>query len=120
MSVIDSYLHFDEQEQIDKYGDALVMLRKFFSSYLSYSGNVKLENAIKKSKIEHLQMSWKTSTNKDDCAIYLMRHMKTYMGQKMKDWQPGLPTRGLKSLRILRAKYWTALLTSLTSTATVR
>ncbi|KAL1563699.1 hypothetical protein AAHA92_06134 [Salvia divinorum] len=112
MFAIDSHMHFDEQEQIDKYGDALVMLRKFFSSYLSYSGNAKLGNAVKESKIEYQQMSWKTSTNKDDSAIYLMRHMETYMGQKLKDWQLGLPTRGLKSLQILRAKYCTALLIS--------
>lgn len=55
-------------------------------------------------------MPWRNDTNKNDCGVYAMRHMETYMGQKMKDWNPGLRKNGLKQLRYMRAKYSAALL----------
>lgn len=41
-----------------------------------------------------------------------MRHMETYMGEKLKDWNPGLKKSCSKQMRILRAKYYNALLNS--------
>lgn len=39
-----------------------------------------------------------------------MRHMETYMGTKLKEWDCGLKKRSKKQLRFLRVKYCTSLL----------
>lgn len=45
-----------------------------------------------------------------DCGIYAMRHMETYKGQQVKEWNCGLNSE--KSLQDLRVKYCKVLLTS--------
>lgn len=50
------------------------------------------------------------SIQKMDCGIYATRHMKTYKGQRVKDWNCGLNSE--KSLQDLRVKYCKVLLTN--------
>ncbi|KAK1411198.1 hypothetical protein QVD17_37744 [Tagetes erecta] len=36
------------------------------------------------------KLDWATKNNNVDCGVFLMRHMKTYMGSKVKKWRCGL------------------------------
>lgn len=40
-------------------------------------------------KTRMINIKWKGNENADDCAIYTMRHMETYRGQKAADWDCG-------------------------------
>lgn len=61
--------------------------------------------------IERLKMPWRNATNHVDCGVYTMRHLETYMGQKVKDWDCGLASRTAKNtLKLLRVKYCSKLI----------
>lgn len=62
--------------------------------------------------IERLKMPWRNTSNKVDCGVYAMRHMETYMGQRIKDWDTGFKAKCQTKMRIYRAKYCKALLSS--------
>ncbi|KAL4577875.1 hypothetical protein LXL04_013990 [Taraxacum kok-saghyz] len=63
-------------------------------------------------------MRWMTRENYTDCAIFLMRHMETYKGQELQDWEVNLevedPDKDVQKLQLaaLRRKYVTKMLTS--------
>ncbi|KVH99484.1 hypothetical protein Ccrd_022282 [Cynara cardunculus var. scolymus] len=38
---------------------------------------------------EMLRMDWQTQNNFDDCGVFAMRHMETYMGD-VRTWKTGL------------------------------
>ncbi|KAJ9540989.1 hypothetical protein OSB04_027495 [Centaurea solstitialis] len=44
---------------------------------------------LDKAKPQREQMNWRTTTNNVDCTIFMMRHMETYMGEKVKKWECG-------------------------------
>ncbi|KVI11001.1 hypothetical protein Ccrd_010593 [Cynara cardunculus var. scolymus] len=56
---------------------------------------------------ERLRLDWQTKNNFDDCGVFTMRHMETYMGD-MKSWKIGLaPESKIQENQIanLRMKY---------------
>lgn len=57
-------------------------------------------------------MKWRDATNKTDCGVFLMRHMETYEGQRLEDWQVGIPVKNQeKVLNRLRVEYCAKILT---------
>lgn len=50
-------------------------------------------------------MSWRTTDNVDDNGVYLVRHLKVYMGEREGQWNCGLSTKNKGVLQYLRAKY---------------
>ena len=54
---------------------------------------VKHKSAEKLGRVEpvRVEMRWRTRRNKVDYAIFCMRHMETYMGDKTLKWDCGLP-----------------------------
>lgn len=62
--------------------------------------------------IQRMKLPWRDVDNKVDCGVYAMRHMETYMGQRLKEWKIGLDVNAGKTLQELRVKYCKVLLTS--------
>ncbi|KAJ9537540.1 hypothetical protein OSB04_030273 [Centaurea solstitialis] len=63
---------------------------------------------LNRGKPKKEKMSWRTIRNQVDCAIFMMRHMETYMGQAVKDWDCGFANEGptqKSQLVNLRHKY---------------
>ncbi|XP_031128889.1 uncharacterized protein LOC116030714 [Ipomoea triloba] len=54
---------------------------------------------------KRMQMSWRDSKNRTDCGVYLMRHMKTYVGQGVPKWECGLGKGETTKLHQLRLHY---------------
>nr|GMC92168.1 uncharacterized protein LOC109168900 [Ipomoea batatas] len=73
----------------NKYGESLVdmqdMLSEFFTK-VHPRRSVLCDRVVPK----RMQMHWQNFKNKTDCGVYLMRHMKTFMGQGVSDWECGL------------------------------
>lgn len=61
--------------------------------------------------IKMLVMPWMDDDNKVDSGVFAMRHMETFMGQRVKDWDSGLARNSVKNLQELRVKYCKVLLT---------
>ncbi|MFS8016357.1 hypothetical protein Hanom_Chr15g01367641 [Helianthus anomalus] len=62
-----------------------------------------------------LDFDWKTSGNKVDCGVFVMRHMETWFGVTVDKWDSGFPLEpGPKkaTLTQLRKKYTVKLVTS--------
>ena len=56
--------------------------------------------------IQRLEMPWRNSENKNDCGIYSMRHMETYFGEGIEEWDSGLVAKNNKDqMSILRVRY---------------
>ncbi|CAH1440227.1 unnamed protein product [Lactuca virosa] len=60
-------------------------------------------------------MTWKTRGNSNDCGIFLMRHMETYKGGPLAQWECGFKKEGadqLHKIRKLRRRYCLKILLS--------
>ncbi|KAG6396624.1 hypothetical protein SASPL_142779 [Salvia splendens] len=112
MDIIDNCPPSNGLKDHSKYGDDIELLQYFFSSYLEGKKHKMLANIIKGCEIRIINMPWQGTGGKDDDAIFLMRHMETYMGQKVKDWHMGLANISMKNLQNMRGKYCKALLTT--------
>ncbi|KAL4556702.1 hypothetical protein LXL04_034859 [Taraxacum kok-saghyz] len=99
------------------YGNIPYDLDVLFKLYLNYVKHPK------RSQMKHAQpvkfiMSWMTRSNYTDCGIFLMRHMETYKGEDIEDWDVNLKVEDLDTddqqvqLDDLRRKYVTKILTS--------
>lgn len=44
-------------------------------------------------------MSWQTKDNFTDCAIFVMRHMESYMGKPWKAWHTGLCNESVSNVQ---------------------
>lgn len=61
-----------------------------------------------------MRMKWRDSSNKIDCGVFLLRHMETYEGQLLEEWQAGIPTcvkNQEKVLNRLRVEFCAKILT---------
>ena len=67
---------------------------------------------VRKCSAHVVAMPWRNNSATVDTGVYVMRHMKTYFGEREKDWDCGLTGKGMESLELLRMKFATALLTS--------
>lgn len=54
---------------------------------------------------ERLEMPWRDNTNKVDCGIFTMRHMETYFGNGLTDWESQLRKEDSKQIANMRVKY---------------
>ncbi|KAK9697834.1 hypothetical protein RND81_08G064400 [Saponaria officinalis] len=54
-----------------------------------------------------VKMSWRSTTNVDDCGVYTMRHMETFKGDPK--WVCGLKKNDVATLEKLRLSYCGAL-----------
>nr|GMD57236.1 zinc finger BED domain-containing protein RICESLEEPER 2-like [Ipomoea batatas] len=54
---------------------------------------------------KRMQMAWRDSRNKIDCGVFLMRHMETYLGQRISNWDCGLIKGDTLKLHKLRMRY---------------
>ncbi|PWA35250.1 ulp1 protease family, C-terminal catalytic domain-containing protein [Artemisia annua] len=62
-----------------------------------------------------LKMAWRTRRNESDCGIFVMRHMETYNGKKVEEWNSGFRNEGegqKGQLKTLRRKYAAKILLS--------
>ncbi|XP_019163607.1 PREDICTED: uncharacterized protein LOC109159949 [Ipomoea nil] len=97
--------------KVDKYGGCVDVLKailfEFFEA-ISPSRATVCAGAVSK----RLQMGWRDSKNKINCGIFLMRHMETYVGQRVRDWECGLVKGDYTVLHKLRLRYMNELVTS--------
>ncbi|KAJ9537071.1 hypothetical protein OSB04_029804 [Centaurea solstitialis] len=90
-----------------KYGNIPIALRKVFVNVLKQLDDERVKK-LNRGKPKREKMSWRTLRNKVDCAVFMMIHMETYMGQDVKDWYCGLANEGStqkSQLLNLRHKY---------------
>ncbi|XP_047953122.1 uncharacterized protein LOC125198954 [Salvia hispanica] len=109
MDVIDNSLVSEELIE-KKYEDTPSTLKNFFRIYLGNGVNPSMGRTVKLSKTRYMNMPWQNDTNKVDCGIYVMRHLETYMGGPVRNWNSGLTKKGTESFIKLRARYTEALL----------
>ncbi|KAG6387101.1 hypothetical protein SASPL_152284 [Salvia splendens] len=68
------------------------------------------EVIIKERRTRLLDLSWKTTQATNDSAVFLMRHMETYMGDPANLMPIGLQGVSVRILQILRGRYCKAML----------
>ncbi|KAL8205289.1 hypothetical protein R6Q57_008840 [Mikania cordata] len=110
--LFDNMVHGDEN--VDRYEQIPTYMRDVFVNYLLDKDH---PNAYKlyqqTTKIPDLP--WKTTDNGEDCGIFCMRHMETYMGGGVMGWKCGLLQESdgqRRQLQQLRIKYLCKILKS--------
>nr|GMC88985.1 uncharacterized protein LOC109168900 [Ipomoea batatas] len=87
-----------------KYGESLIdmqdMLQEFFTK--SHPGRSILCAGLEP---KQMQIRWRVPNNKIDCGVYLMRHMESFAGQPVKQWNCGLVKGDQSMLHKLRLRY---------------
>nr|GMD50356.1 putative ulp1 protease family, C-terminal catalytic domain-containing protein [Ipomoea batatas] len=79
-----------------KYGKVSANLKNMVINYLKSEGLDAKFDRFKSVKPTRIKMSWRHNENKENCGVYVMRHMKTFMGSLAKEWECGLE-RGNRS-----------------------
>ncbi|KAL4591786.1 hypothetical protein LXL04_004757 [Taraxacum kok-saghyz] len=84
--------------------------------FCSYLRKVKHKSTSQLENVDphRLKMNWRTRGNYNDCGVFCMRHMETYMGDNSGNWSCGLNKESPKQQEIdyLRFKYLTKILLS--------
>ena len=62
--------------------------------------------------VQRFEMPWRDGTNKQDCALYVMRHMETYYGNGMDGWETGLKIKDKSIFEVMRIRYCNTILDS--------
>ncbi|PWA79651.1 hypothetical protein CTI12_AA202940 [Artemisia annua] len=96
------------------YGKLPFVLINFFCDYLKKKNHPKF-HIMRFCKPNILKMAWRTRRNESDCGIFVMRHMETYNGQKVEEWNSGFRNEGegqQGQLKTLRRKYVAKILLS--------
>ncbi|KAH6775547.1 hypothetical protein C2S52_013108 [Perilla frutescens var. hirtella] len=105
----------DEREGLDirqHYGSAPFRLQTVFADYLYTKGLKTKSLTVRRACMSRLEMCWRDSVNNNDCGVYVMRHMETYMGQSVNAWKCNLEKGNLFQLNVLRIKYCGSILAS--------
>lgn len=75
---------------------------------------------LRKAKTEVLALKWSLKEINIDNEMYVMWHMKTYMGIKVKDWNCDLNNKQSKAFQLLCAKYCQAMVYSTENTLWIK
>nr|GMC80165.1 uncharacterized protein LOC109159180 [Ipomoea batatas] len=76
--------------------------------YLKSEGLEAKSNRFKLVKPTRIKMAWRDNES-EDCGVYVMCHMETFMGFLAKDWDCGLVKANRSQLYRLRVKYAAAI-----------
>nr|GME06561.1 uncharacterized protein LOC109162486 [Ipomoea batatas] len=57
-----------------------------------------------------LRIDWRDPNNKEDCGVFVMRHMESYLSGGLRNWDCGLDRQNKSQLDRLRLKYVAAIL----------
>lgn len=79
--------------------------RGFLDFYKSKGLHALSEVIIKERRMCLLDLPWKTTKPTNDSALFLMRHMETYMGNPVNLVTIGLQGVSVRILQILRGRY---------------
>ncbi|PWA63872.1 hypothetical protein CTI12_AA348970 [Artemisia annua] len=96
------------------YGKLPFVLINFFCDYLIKKHDPKFQ-IMRFCKPSILKMAWRIRRNENDCGIFAMRHMETYNGQKVEEWNLGFRNEGegqQGQIKTLRRKYAAKMLLS--------
>lgn len=85
----------------------------FFSRYL-LNVNHKSVLQIQNVEADKLRMNWRSRNNDINCGVFLIRHMKVYMGDRIGNWNCGIHKKSSKNynnqLDDIRVKYLTKIM----------
>ncbi|KAH6779521.1 hypothetical protein C2S52_010758 [Perilla frutescens var. hirtella] len=105
----------DEREGVDirqQYGSAPFRLQTVFADYLYTEGLKTKSLMVRRACMARLEISWRDIDNNNDCGVYVMRHMETYMGQSVNAWKCNLEKGNVFQMNVLRIKYCGSILAS--------
>nr|GMC82304.1 zinc finger BED domain-containing protein RICESLEEPER 2-like [Ipomoea batatas] len=95
----------------EKYGESLEDMQDMLSEFYNKVHNgrsILCAGLVPK----RMQMAWCDSRNKIDCGVYLMRHMESFLGQGVLDWDCGLVKEEYSTLHKLKLQYMKELVVS--------
>nr|GMD99869.1 uncharacterized protein LOC109162486 [Ipomoea batatas] len=84
--------------------------KKFFMQYMKKKCHESRSKRLKTINLGGLRIDWRDPNNKEDCGVFVMRHMESYLGGGLRNWDCGLDRQNKSQLDRLRLKYVAAIL----------
>lgn len=82
------------------------MLQKdLLSEFLDQQGLGIKAARVRNMSVKRLQMPWRDAVNTRDCGVFLMRHMESFQGQLVAEWDCGFVKGDIQFLLQLRKEY---------------
>ncbi|XP_019169052.1 PREDICTED: uncharacterized protein LOC109164944 [Ipomoea nil] len=95
-----------------KYGRAPADLQAFLASFFVAIKLPDRADCVRHLKPKRMHMSWRDATILEDSVIYIMRHMESYLGQGVSNWECGLVKGDRDILNDLRKRFMHDILVS--------
>lgn len=110
MEIIDNRYNRTRTPTRSKYGNMPEAMLLIFQRLMDelYPASHDIVHALETTIIA---MPWRDSNNSNDCALYCMKHMETYLGQDVKQWDIGFKKKDFEPLKKLRVEYCSIILT---------
>ncbi|VFQ64057.1 unnamed protein product [Cuscuta campestris] len=96
----------------DKYENMPNVVQDMVVEYFKSKGLDGRVEKLKAQEPKRLQLAWRDSTDVFDYGVITMRHMETYTGQALKQWDCGLKKGDEKAVNALWTKYCAAIVKS--------
>nr|GLL49395.1 hypothetical protein DM860_003580 [Ipomoea trifida] len=79
--------------------------------YMKKKGYESRSKRLKTINLVRLRIDWRDSNNKEDCGVFVMHHMESYLlGGGVRNWDCGLDRQNKSQFDRLRLKYVAAIL----------
>ncbi|KAH6823621.1 hypothetical protein C2S53_006528 [Perilla frutescens var. hirtella] len=83
-----------------------------FADYQYTEGMKTKSLMVRRACMARLEMTWRDTENNNDCSVYAMRHMETYMEQSVNAWKCNLEKGNVWQMNVLLIKYCGSILSS--------
>nr|GMD50585.1 zinc finger BED domain-containing protein RICESLEEPER 2-like [Ipomoea batatas] len=88
-----------------KYGDTPENVKLLLTEYFTSVGEKFKSIICENLKCKRMPMKWQDTGNEVDCGVYLMRHMESYVGERVTKWDYGLTRGDRLQFQMLHLRY---------------
>nr|GLL17104.1 uncharacterized protein LOC109155623 isoform X1 [Ipomoea trifida] len=110
VDIIDSSSVAETKDKL--YGQTPKQFVDLLSTFLDDKLETEIASQIRDLIPKRMQMSWRVPKNQVDLAVFTMRHMESYRGQGVANWDVGLQRRNYMQICVLRQYFMREILMS--------
>ncbi|XP_057810729.1 uncharacterized protein LOC131025128 [Salvia miltiorrhiza] len=108
--VLDCLVDISEDNDMGKYENICNKVRTLLAYYLNYKEETIKAKSVANSKIHIVKLKWADNRNTLDTAIYLMRHLETFMGDISSNWKCDMYNASARQLSRMRVRYCSSII----------
>ncbi|XP_057780927.1 uncharacterized protein LOC130999424 isoform X2 [Salvia miltiorrhiza] len=108
--VLDSLIDILGDHDFRKYDSLCTKVRTLLAYYLNYKEETMKSKSVSNSKMQIVKLKWADKRNTLDTAIYLMRHLETFMGDSSSNWKCDMSNVSTRQISRMRVRYCSSII----------